>query len=286
MSSNYCVVCENRMNRQKSIKCRTCDNACHSECVSPGLTSETWRCRKCREPTLADLMDEIRKLTENNNTIARSLDSCHERIEENNALIKAQDIKITACLDKIENLSQKCKILENENTELKKALNSQEQYSRRNCIEVYGMPESKEENIFATVFQISRAIGVKLDKEDIDACHRLRSQPRSKEPRPIIIKFVSRWKKDEIIQARRVRRTLSLQDIDASLKGTGEGKKPIYINESLTKDNRILLSKCKEFKKKNNIKFLWTRNGKILMRKSDNAQIYIIESVSNLTDVH
>lgn len=86
--------------------------------------------------------------------------------------------------------------------------------------------------------------------------------------------------------SRRVKRTLSLQDFDASLKGTAEAKKPIYIYESLTKENKIIFSKCREFKKNHGVRLIWIKNGKIFLRKTENAQIYMIESINDLLDVN
>ena len=53
----------------------------------------------------------------------------------------------------------------------------------------------------------------------------------------------------------------------------------IYINESLTFHRKRLLCKVNEFKRKNNWKYVWTMNGKIYLRESDNTRAYEFFSI-------
>ena len=41
------------------------------------------------------------------------------------------------------------------------------------------------------------------------------------------------------------------------------------LNESLTQKGRMLLKKVKEFKNNHHYKFLWTRHGKVLLKKNE-----------------
>lgn len=85
--------------------------------------------------------------------------------------------------------------------------------------------------------------------------------------------------------ARKVRTDLCVGEIFPECGGQN-GKRLIYINHSLTFDNKLLFNKCQELKKRHNVKFLWIKNGKILMRNSENSNIFVIESESNLIDIH
>lgn len=288
--SAVCSICTNKVNNQrKAIKCseKACARVCHQECLGQGNIAESWRCRECTEPSLVDLMREVKKLSNINRDMAESLNSCHEKIDDLNALIKNQESKIIECESKVDALSVKCTSLEKENAELKISLNNQEQFTRLNSVEIYGIPEIKEENLLTTVSYVYKALNVKLDISDIDYCYRINKPLTSMEPGGIFLRFLSRLKKDEFINAKKIRKTLNLSDINIEwARNVNDTKKPIYINESLTNANRTLFSKCREFKKKQDIKFLWIKNGKILMRKSESAKVYVINSVRDLNDVY
>ena len=55
----------------------------------------------------------------------------------------------------------------------------QEQYSRRNCLRIYGMPETKDENSDDVVLQLVNSklnLGFQVRESDLDRTHRI--QPR------------------------------------------------------------------------------------------------------------
>ena len=66
-----------------------------------------------------------------------------------------------------------------------------EQYSRRNCLVLYGANESNDENtneiLIKTFFE---ELGIEIKEDDLDRSHRL-GKPKRKDnkPRPIIVKF-------------------------------------------------------------------------------------------------
>ena len=43
----------------------------------------------------------------------------------------------------------------------------------------------------------------------------------------------------------------------------------IYINESLTSYRKRLFGRIKDYKRKNNVKYLWTSNGKIMLKGNE-----------------
>lgn len=289
MSSN-CCFCKGKVTSQrKAIKCseKMCSNIIHQECMlkEGALPDEEWCCKTCLEPSPSQIMKEIRKLAEYNVDIKNSIESCHEKIEENNGIVRELKGKLNECFQVIDELTTRCVKLEKENEELKHQISKQEQYSKLNNAEIFGIPEVRDENVVHTVITLSQALGVKLETKDIDACHRLGNSRSDNESRGIIIKFVSRIKKEEFIKARRIKRDFCLGDIIPGVHGL-EAKKPVYINEHLSRENRSLYNICREYKKKHNIKFLWIKNGQILMRKAENSKVYRIQTKNSLNDVH
>ena len=106
--------------------------------------------------------------------------------------------------------------MENEVEELKdhvekleKTLDSQEQYSRRNCLLLHGTEETKHEDTDDIVVKIvNDNIGVDLSKEDLYRSHRI-GEKRAGKKRPIIIKFARYNMRKQVFMNRK------------RLKGTG-----------------------------------------------------------------
>ena len=78
-------------------------------------------------------------------------------------------------------------------------LDELEQYSRRNCLVVQGLPENSNaagnENTTEAFLKVAGSLGVHLDAGCIDRSHRMgRTSPEyagTRNPRPVIVKFTS-----------------------------------------------------------------------------------------------
>lgn len=293
--SSICEICNTKvLSLRKQVTCaeNLCNNVAHLDCVKNiPVSAEGWKCKKCANPSTKDLMAQILKLTAQikkmETDMTNSIGATNELIEENNQLIKKQDEKLDECFNRIEVLEAEGVKVKEENELLKRIINTQEQYTRLNALEIEGFPELKEENVVSTVLKIAQTLNVTLREEHIDCCYRV-EKPKNKDksgPRPIFVRFVSRIKKEEIMCAKRVKRLLNVNAFYPEVRGV-EGEKPIYVNESLTGPNKALFGKCREFKRANEIKFLWVKNGKIRMRKSEKSRVYTIESEAGFNDVH
>ena len=70
-------------------------------------------------------------------------------------------------------------------------MDRQEQYSRRNCLLIHGLPESKNESTDLLAMEaIETQMNIKITDNDIDRTHRIRKPKNNGKPRPVIIKFV------------------------------------------------------------------------------------------------
>ena len=113
-------------------------------------------------------------------------------LEESNTKLKAE----------VTNLSDKLKVC-------KESLNNLEQYTRRECLEVSGIPELQDENTDELVIKVGSLMGVVINKEDISVSHRIpkpsfssvaagnrNNVEASTSTTPkIIVKFVHRYKR-------------------------------------------------------------------------------------------
>lgn len=129
-----------------------------------------------------------------------------------------------------------------------------EQYSRRNCLLIHGIPESTMESTDELVINtINSKLEVPLAPDHLDRTHRLGKktkpadasadgpQPR---PRPIIVKFISYSKRSEVFRAKR------------RLKGSS-----ILISENLTANRMDLLRRAKLA---DSVTAVWSTDGKII----------------------
>jgi len=153
-------------------------------------------------------------------------------------------------------------------------INELEQYSRRWCLEFKGIAYEKNENTDQLIVQVANKIGVTLHPSDISISHHMApSTPTHPNPN-IIVKFLSRKVRDNIYSKR-----IKLKVANASLQ---QGHSKVFINESLTKQNRERFKKCNDFKKKAGYKYIWTKNGLTYLRKDDASQTITIQNNKDL----
>ena len=152
------------------------------------------------------------------------------------------------------------------------SLDETQQYLRRDCLEITGVPITSHDNPKQLVKEIGTLIGAEIDDSHIAAAHRL---PDSKNVKNrMIVKFLQRDKREEVFKKRKhlvgknIRHLPSLQtEIGESISRSNK----IFINESLTGYRKRLFGRIKEYKRKNNVKFLWTSNGKIMLKVSETS---------------
>ena len=104
-----------------------------------------------------------------------------------------------------------------------------EQYSRKDNIKITGLKDSSEanetENITESVIKLAKKIDVDLKATDISVSHRIqtgnKAKGKEKKPDPIIVKFVRRDSKIEMLKNKK------------KLKNSDYGE--VYISEDLTK---------------------------------------------------
>ena len=153
---------------------------------------------------------------------------------------------------------------------LEAALEKQEQYSRRQCLRVYGIPESPQENTDQAILDLAAKMGVNLDSRDIDRSHRItpkrqvtqseNQQPHSK-PKAIIVKF-ARYNARNMMYAAKSR-----------LKNTG-----IVIREDLTPERQGLYFKTLHHE---NTTRTWSIDGKIFTMTTDGRK-KVITSIRDI----
>lgn len=299
-----CGVCSVTVsNKQIKIECRDCGGVFHANCVNLSKSDveyileerQIWRCSSCSKSkrasmaletsvdegkaSISDVIIMLNEAKEDRkrleNELGKSLNLCHEKIEENMKVLQSQNMTMEEYFKKIEQLNEENKTLKAKVISLEEKLEDNEQYSRLNCVEIRGVPMEKNENIIETVKKVGMALDMQIKEEMVDACHRLRNK-KDGSPPTIIVKFVRRLDKQILLQKRRVKRTLSTAQMGYPTSS------PVYINESLTFLRVKIHAAAREIKKEKNYKFLWVRDGKVLLRKEENSPVIVLTKLEDI----
>lgn len=303
-----CGVCTTKISASKlRLDCADCKNEFHASCFKMSkadiecITADglVWRCPTCSSMrrksmrfesdaaagnlTLDDLMKAVNEITnlqkkseKDTNTAYETL---NEKIDGNTKVLYEQNVKMDAYLKTIETLVA-------ENTELKKKIVSlenrvedMEQYSRNNCVEIHGIPQEPTENVVHVVKEVGKALDMNINDEMIDACHRLKKRPGAGNHQPpgIVVKFVRRIDKEEMLKKRRIKHNFSTRHMNLTMD------LPVYINESLSPARRRLFVLAREVKRSKNFKYLWVRGGKVFLRREDGAPVIHVTCQADLS---
>ena len=132
---------------------------------------------------------------------------------------------------------------------------AKEQYSRRECLEISGIPASAaDKDLESKVSEILEEIDVPIDPTLVEDFHRLPSKGLSKK---VIVKLNCR------------------KDIHRILLNKNKLKNLKFINESLCWYYKKLWSKCKSLWRADHISAFWFRNGSLRIKLS-NGSVSII----------
>ena len=206
-----------------------------------------------------------------------------EKYDEIVRLLKASDEERKIL--KAENKSLKTKVLESENElkALKESYNDLDQYLRRDCVEIRGLPVGSEcANTNDVVLKVAEKIGVDLVPSKISVSHPLPSrtvptkQGGNTRLNAIIVKFVRRDVKEKFYHARK-----NLKNLTASDFGY-QSRNKVYINENLTRKNKELFNSTLKIKKEKGFKYIWTNQGRIYLRKNEASSPVHIKNQSDL----
>ena len=203
-------------------------------------------------------------------------------LEDNNKQLNTENQRLKS---ESSNLSNVC-------ASLKVAIDELEQYSRRDCLELRGIPSSRDENTDDIVIKVASLVNINIKKEDISVSHRIRnsgirggstvnsSSSRDMEP-AIIVKFIKRDVRDALYHSRSRLKDKSTKDIGFSRRAENN----IFIAENLTRKRKLLFNACLKFKKDHGFRFIWTQHGRILLRKDTESPAIHVKDENDLQGI-
>lgn len=211
------------------------------------------------------------------------------------ALAKLEHIN-TEALQKIEQLEEKNQFLSNKLIAMESRINILEQKELSSSVDFVGIPDINKNNCREKVMEVIKT-GLSLDnfnEEDISECFIKKkktnfadvlsekygeSSSATKTPLSIVaVKFTSEAIKRKILKQKyNIKKKLN-----AGIFGDLHANQPIYINEAMTVYMRELYSKVQLQKRNKNFKFVWVRNGSILLRKKEGDKAIVIRTISDI----
>ena len=157
-----------------------------------------------------------------------------------------------------------------------------QQYLRRDCLEVTGVPMRAQDNPNQIVKEIGSLIGVEIDDSDIAIAHKLPDTRKVKNR--LIVKFLRREKREEVYKKRKNLVGKNSSHLPLVAESNNSENSKIYINESLTNYRKRLFGRIKEYKRANNVKYLWTSNGKIMFKVNDMSPTQVFATHEEFED--
>lgn len=311
-----CHNCNKLLNKKSPIlECSRCQKVVHATTLCSGLSGKQlaalkaaenldWTCNDCNMNstrrssfrTLHDyeeeenddndaaglsldmkkLFQDLRKevssiVTQEMRSVTTSVQYCSEKVDEFSESMEAITSKLKDMEKKLTHLDNenrgcllKIEALEQRNVEL-------EQQLLVDHVEISGIPDSNDLDLPKLV----ESVVLKLDasKEDILSVKRLPA--RRTGPAPVLVRVRQESTRQHLIASARVKTITSL-DLMPNLIGPPAAEK-IYVREALSTYLKNLLWQAK-LDLKGVFKFIWVREGKVLVRKSENEKVYKLRS--------
>ncbi|XP_066930321.1 putative leucine-rich repeat-containing protein DDB_G0290503 [Clytia hemisphaerica] len=241
-------------------------------CFTAQIVTTSGDCERLNKDDLIKLANELDKENNDKNKEIASLHIELELQKNENQGLREELNDIRGQLNEIKNMiqTQKKQDFDARLVEVERRLYSQEQYSRRECIELHGFEAVENENVEDAAIAVLNATadgGKVYKKSDFHAIHKL------KDNNVVIMKSVNRR---TVLNALRSRK--KLKDLTDGQKNSLREKKvghKIYINESLCPYYRGLFGKCNALFKKKLVKSFYTINGTIRIIDSNDNKLVI-----------
>lgn len=251
------------------------------------------------QPTLAELNKNISSLHRGFDVACKAIDDMRQEmanLQSISSTLTEHSTRITKNEDKIASLEYDVKTLTRRLDEL-------ETSSKPPSIQINGIPDNVQLPVSDIVNRIGNFIGVQLAPEVLTTAKRLNMSRKVPDlglrsdvagngssggsvmgvnAIPIIVRFVNETHRRDFLQA--FRRKGPFHTSDIALHNEMD-KSKIFIFEYLTAAVRKVYLNAKKFQKANQYKFLWTRDGKIFLRRTDDSLIIRVMPHTDLTKI-
>jgi len=293
--------------------CVECHSSFHPPCTRlrsvenfkklPSSRKSGWKCDTCSgematSPTAAasdsDLASSVLASIQ---ALRTDMSQQFKTVNENVTSVKTDLAGVKATIDNLqssinnltaENAARKleCEALVEENKQLTRQVNELnwevqdlQQYSRRDNIEIQGVPYSNNENVYAILNEIAKLIKIPFNREEISIAHRIPNGSQRRHP-TIIVKFISRWVKNSWMAAAKKCDLLNAAQLHDSWESTS-----IFMNDHLTAANKQVLGYARKQMRERKLSHAWTRDCRIYVRRNAEGPVKLVRSVKEVDEV-
>ena len=203
---------------------------------------------------LADVKRDLIKLSSKCDEIEQSQNFLSDQYDTILQTLQTSNLSIQSAEKDIQHLQHQISDNEKLTTMQDEQIDDIQQYLRRDCVEIIGIPVTSQDNAKSIAMEVGDLMGVRVDENDISTAHRL---PASKNViNRIIVKFVNRDKRNEFYKNRRLLIDKSPKDLPLISDEINNRSGKIHINESLTTYRKKLFGQINSFRKQQNYKYL------------------------------
>ena len=204
--------------------------------------------------TVADILKDNKSLREEIAEMKSSIESQRREFSEVKESIASVKRENEALKSELQRPKEKLQEETEESQNLWYHHDELEQYTRKNSLEITGIPESTEE----IVIKIAEVLNVDITPGDIEISHKLKRRDKT----IIIVKFMNHKIKTKLYKERIKLKNIALTDLYPSYASSVNPER-IYINENLTSRRRRLVGTANGMRKDNLLVSVWAIDGKV-----------------------
>ena len=275
-------------------------------CKRPNMASkDNETCRideegKNKEPSnlelkemLVDIKIEISNAARESNKFENEIAALRNVTEEQRVELDALTLSVKEVQDKNRTLEaelhtavRKSDEQQEEISELYFLQDNLEQYTRKQSLELCGIPDSAYTSTEEAVLQLAEKLDVPMVSEDINISHKIKGKGPGQSK--ILVKFQSHKAKSKMYKARTKLKNIRFSDVfpsasSATRVAAGDGR--IFINENLTTYRKELLKKANDKRKDGLVFSAWSLDGKIFVKTSPEGRPVQIFEKEDLEDL-
>lgn len=192
----------------------------------------------------------------------------------------------TVISERVAYLEEENKSLQSSVKELRNQINMLEQQSRACNVEIQGVVESKSENLIALVKKLGDIIGCPSEDKIRNCTRTAKINRLSTRPRSIVVQFSTQTIRDNFLaSAIKYNRSKPNNKLNNGHIGMSNIKDPIFVVEHLSPANKALHAAARLKAKEMGYKYVWVRNGRIFLRKTEGAEQVFIKSTETLSSL-
>ncbi|CAH3156704.1 unnamed protein product [Porites lobata] len=230
------------------------------------------------EPSNAELREMLVDIQINTATILRENKTIRSEMTDLKRTIQHQTDDITALKSSLEHITKQYNEVERGLVAARKKIQEQEeeigelydlqdkleQYTRKNSIEIHGVPESAYTETEDVVLKLAEALDVSGNK-------------------PIIVKFISHKVKTNLYRARAKLKNVRVSNIFPQCSSsTLVQADRIFLNENLTSYRKKIMNRANEMRRNDELLSVWSMDGSIYVKTSPQGKPVRINELEDL----